>query len=364
MTPASTAVTLTRDEARRLIVRAQLLDAARPGDLIETLEQVGTVKIDPTATIATAEHTALWSRIGDGYEPGQLRKAVDDDRLLYEYAATIRSASMMSLLRVLLSPHALHPRTRAWMEANERFRSDILARLRAEGPLVASAIPDTAQVEHTSESGWYGPSQVPRMLEVLSHTGEVAVTRREGRMRVWDLATRVYPEPAALSPEDASAALDAYRLRAAGLAKHRSPWSRVGSAGTEVRVEGSSWRFRADPDLLATLDDDPGGRVAILNPYDTMLTDRARLTEVFDFTYVLEQFKPKSQRRFGYFAHPVLVGDRFVAMLDAELVSDRTVLRVNALHELEPLADEERDMIHAEITALAAWLGAHPPIFD
>ena len=43
------------------MVRAQLLDAARPGDVVEVAEQLGYIKIDPTATIAPCEHTVLWS---------------------------------------------------------------------------------------------------------------------------------------------------------------------------------------------------------------------------------------------------------------------------------------------------------------
>ena len=50
---------LTRDEARRIAVRAQLLDADRPGDVVEVAEQLGSIKIDPTATIAPAEQTAF-----------------------------------------------------------------------------------------------------------------------------------------------------------------------------------------------------------------------------------------------------------------------------------------------------------------
>ena len=63
---------LTRDDARRLVVRAQLLDAQRPGDVVEVAEQLGSIKIDPTATIAPAEQAVPWARIGWSYEPGQL----------------------------------------------------------------------------------------------------------------------------------------------------------------------------------------------------------------------------------------------------------------------------------------------------
>ena len=67
------------------------------------------------------------------------------------------------------------------------------------------------------------------------------------------------------------------RLQAAGIAKQKSPWTPVGEAGEAARVEGSAWKFRVDPDAIAALDDDPGGRVAFLNPYDSLLFDRPRL---------------------------------------------------------------------------------------
>ena len=54
-----TAHRLTRDQARRLVVRAQLLDAQRPGDVVEVAEQLAYIKIDPTAVITTSEHAML-----------------------------------------------------------------------------------------------------------------------------------------------------------------------------------------------------------------------------------------------------------------------------------------------------------------
>ena len=88
-----------------------------------------------------------------------------------------------------------------------------------------------------------------------------------------------------------------------------------------------------------------------------MLFDRPRLQELFEFEYILEQFKPKAQRRYGYFAHPILLGDRFVGLLDAELDKKKETLVVTAVHELEDLDAEEREMIDAEVRDLAEWLG-------
>lgn len=358
MTAASAAHSLTRDQARRMIVRAQLLDARRPGDVVEVAEQLGYIKIDPTATIASCEHTMLWSRIGWSYEAGQLQKAVEIDRLLFEFDGTFRPTSLLPLLLPAMRQHPRRESSRQWLDANAKFRRDVLARLRAEGPLTASAIPDTAAVAR-KDDGWYGPNQVPQMLEMLSRRGEVAVVRREGRHRVWDLAERVFPQDLPeYSLEEAERLLAERRLQAAGIAKQKGPWTPVGMAGEPATVEGSKWRFRVDPEALATLDDeDDGGRVAFLNPYDPLLFDRPRLQEVFEFSYVLEQFKPKSQRVYGYFAHPILLGDRFAGMLDAEVDRGREVLKVTAIHEFAPFEPEEREMVQAEIADLAEWLG-------
>lgn len=348
---------LTRDEARRVAVRAQMLDAQRPTDVIEVAEQLGSVKIDPTATIAPAEHTILWSRMGATYEPYQLSKAAETDRLLFEFDGAYRP---VSLLPLLLPGMRLWPRrasSREWLDANDRFRTEVLARLKAEGPLLASQIPDTADVVRPPD-GWFGANQTVHMLGFLQRQGEVAVVGREGRSRRWDVADRVYPPNLPeYSLEDAERMLDEVRLRAAGIAKQKSPWTPVGQAGEPVTVEGQRQKYRVDAEMLAALDDEDSGRVAFLSPYDGMLFDRPRLREIFDFDYLLEQYKPKSQRRYGFFAHPILMGDRFVGMLEAEANRLQEQFVVSAVHQSIPFEPEEDEMVRAEITDLAQWLG-------
>ncbi|CAN5282665.1 crosslink repair DNA glycosylase YcaQ family protein [soil metagenome] len=354
---------LTRDQARRIAVRAQLLDADRPGDVVGVAEQLGAIKIDPTATIAPAEQSILWSRIGSSYESVQLSKAVEIDRLLFEFDAAFRPISLLPLMLPAMLQWPRRPKTREWLEANATFRADVLARLRAEGPLLATQIPDTAQVARAPD-GWTGSNQVPIMLDFLQRQGAVAVVGREGRARRWDLAERVYPQNLPeYSLEEAEQLLDERRLQAAGIAKQKSPWTPVGEAGEPATVEGSKWKYRVDPEALAALEEDDGGRVAFLSPYDGMLFDRPRLEELFEFKYVLEQFKPKPQRVYGFFAYPILMGDRFVGMLDAEVNRDQESLTVNAVHEFLPFEAEEDEMVRAEIADLAEWLGVTLRLF-
>jgi hypothetical protein len=196
------------------------------------------------------------------------------------------------------------------------------------------------------------------MLDFLQMQGQVAVVGREGRTRRWDLAERVYPQNVPeYEFEDAQRMLSERRLHVAGIAKTKSPWSGVGEAGEAATVEGSVWKYRVDPEALAAIEDDDGGRVAFLSPYDGMLFDRPRLREIFEFDYILEQFKPKAQRKYGFFAHPILMGDRFVGLLDAEISREREALKVNAVHELLPFDPEEDEMVRSEIANLAEWLG-------
>lgn len=341
---------------------AQLLDADRPDDLVAVAEQLGAIKIDPTATIAPAEQTILWSRIGSSHDTGMLTQVVERDRLLFEFDGTFRPMSLLPLMLPGMRRWPTRTSSRDWLEANTRFRDDVLARLRAEGPLLAADIPDTAQVARAPD-GWSGSNQVGPMLDFLLRQGSVAIVGREGRQRRWDLAERVYPPNLPeYSFEEAERLLNERRLQAAGIAKQRSPWTPVGDAGEPATVEGLTQKYRVDPAALAALAHDPGGRVAFLNPYDGMLFDRPRLSELFEFDYVLEQFKPKPQRRYGFFAHPILFGDRFIGMLDAEVDREHEVLRVNAVHEFLPFDPEEHELITAEILDLAEWLGVRPPV--
>jgi len=338
-------------------VRAQLLDANRPGDVIEVAEELGAIKIDPTATIAPSEHSILWSRIGEGYDPIQLSKAVETDRLLFEFDGAFRPVGLLPLMLPAMRRWPQRESTRQWIAANRRFRGDVLARLRADGPLLAADIPDTAEVTRPPDD-WFGPNQTVHMLDILQRQGEVAVVGREGRHRRWDLAERVYPRGMPEYDDDeAQRLLNERRLHAAGIAKQKSPWTPVGEAGEPAIIEGSARKYRVDPEAVAALEEDDGGRVAFLSPYDGMLFDRPRLREVFDFDYVLEQYKPKPQRRYGFFAYPILMGDRFVGMLDAEVSREHEVLTVNAVHEFFPFDPEEDEMVRAELIDLARWLG-------
>jgi uncharacterized protein len=352
-------LTLSPQDARRLAVTAQLLTAQRPADIVETIDGLTVVNIEPTAAIAPSADLILWSRIGWPYEPADLGRAMEVDRAVFEWGGHYRLMTDLPLIRPEMARRPQHQHGRRWLAENDRFRRDVLARLRAEGPLHAAEIPDTAQVPWTS-TGWTNNRNSSQMLEILLGCGQVAVWARDARGRLFDIAERVYPaDQPELSDEDADRERAERRLGALGISRAKGiaqPFEPIdaGATGVAAVVDGVAGEWRVD---AALLDAPFEPRTALLSPFDRLVFDRDRLRDLFGYEYILEMYKPAAKRRWGYFALPILHGDRFVGKLDAKADRRAGVLRVHAVHEDEPFTAEVAAAVDAEIRALAGWLG-------
>jgi hypothetical protein len=350
---------LTKEEARRIAVRAQLLTAERPAELVPMVEHLGFLQIDPTAAIAPSADLVAWSRLGNAYRPEALKAALEQDRSLFEFDAMIRPMADVGLYLAGASERPEWADVRRWLQRNDGFRRDILDRLAADGPISSRDIPDTSAVPWPS-SGWTNNRNTTKMLEILIVRGEVAISGRAGRERLWDLPERVYPPDVAVpSVEEAARLRDERRLRSLGIARSKAramPMEpiHVGVAGETAVVDGVKGEWRVDP---AAMGDAFAGRTALLSPFDRLVHDRVRALELFDFDYTLEMYKPVDKRRWGYYALPILHNDRLVGKLDATADRKASVLRVNAIHEDVPFTPAIRDGVDAEIAELAAWLG-------
>jgi uncharacterized protein YcaQ len=340
-------------------VRAQLLAARRPTDLVEVVRQLTFLQIDPTAAIAPSADLVAWSRLGSSYRPEYLKQAVEEDRALFELDAMVRPIEDLGLCLAGASDFPNYDSSRAWFRENDPFRRDILKLLRRSGPVTSREIPDTSVVPWRS-TGWTGNRNVTQMLEFLMMRGEIAIAGRVGRERLWDLAERVYPADVVVpSVEEAERTRNERRLASLGIARAKGramPMEpiHVGDAGEPAVVEGTKGEWRVDP---AALGDGFEGRTALLSPFDRLIHDRGRAEELFDFEYTLEMYKPEAKRRWGYFALPILHGDRLVGKLDAKTDRKASVLRVNAIHEDVKFTRAIAKDVRAELDDLASWLG-------
>lgn len=352
---------LTKTQARRIAVRAQLLDADRPSDLVSIVEQLTLLQLDPTSAIAPSADLVAWSRLGSSYRPADLKVALEQARTLFEFNAVVRPMGDLGLYLPGAAERPSYQQTREWLLDNDRFRRDILDRLASSGPLSSRDIPDTSVVPWPS-SGWTNDRNVTQMLEILMMRGEVAICGRTGRERLWDLAERVYPSDVEVpSVEDATRRKNERRLASLGVARRKTtkvpvePYE-VGEAGEPAVVEGVKGEWRVDP---AALSDAFEGRTALLSPFDRLIHDRARAMELFDFEYSLEMYKPAASRRWGYYALPILHLDQLVGKVDAVADRKASVLRVNAIHEDVRFTRTMETAVRAELENLASWLGLY-----
>jgi uncharacterized protein len=361
---------LTRPDARRIAVRAQLLTGQRPPDLLTVVRQLTMLQLDPVSAIAPSADLVAWSRLGSAYQPKHLQAAVAD-RDLIELLAFLRPAEDLALYRAEMAEWGDHVDAsewrayrRDWVAANDRCRLDILARLGREGPLPSRELPDTCDKPWES-TGWTNNKNVTKLLDFMVGRGEVAVAGRKGRERLWDLAERVYPGHPVVPAAEAALERDRRRLRALGIARLTGPALPVEpavvaeAAGEPAVVEGVRGEWRVDPAYLDEPDGRPApfeARAALLSPFDRLVHDRVRAADLFEFEYQLEMYKPAAKRRWGYYALPILYGDRLVGKLDATADRKSGVFTVNAVHQDVPFTAPMAAAIDAEIGDLAAWL--------
>jgi uncharacterized protein YcaQ len=354
---------LSRAQARRIAVQAQLLDAERPVELLDVVRRLTLLQNDRTDAVAPSADLVAWSRLGSRYRPALLAEALRDGSVI-ELRGMIRPGEDIALYRAEMAEWPGSGEVPGWLQAqddwvrvNEDFRLDILERLDNDGPLTSRELPDTCLVPWTS-SGWNNHRNVSMMLGFLDKRGEIAMAGFRGRDRLWDLAARVYPDNQAVPVAEALRIRNERRLRSLGIVRARAQDSPVepldvGEVGEPAVVDGVRGRWRVDPALLGT----PfRGRAALLSPLDRLVYDRKRMVDLFEFDYQLEMYKPVAQRRWGYYALPILYGDRLVGKVDATSRRDAGVLQVDAIHTDVAFSTAMTTAVRRELIDLARCL--------
>ena len=343
--------------------------------MLEVVEYLGGLQMDPTAAVARAEHLVLWSRLG-AYDVDELRRLLFETQELFEYRAFIVPMSDFAIHRESMRRYPRGDLARAryireWLRANAGFRRYVLRELRRRGPLRSRELEDRAAVPW-STGGWNDAKSLGRMLELLALGGRIAIVGRDGNERIWDLAERLYPldERRRASGEIAETLL-ARQLRWCGLARadrfgfafDGAPPGRERALRRLVRegvavpvtVDGTRGEWLAHAELLE-LPFRP--RTTLLCPFDKLINDRAFAEELFGFRYRLEIYVPPAKRRFGYYVLPILHGERLIGRVDPVFDRKAGLLRLNGVWAEPDAPAGAGEPIARAIRGLARWLGA------
>src|SRR6476619_1247432 len=216
---------VSREEARRIAVRAQLLDGSADG-VLDTIRRLGFLQIDPISTVAPPQRLVLWSRLGP-YDPGELDRLLWKERKLFEWSAFIWPIEDFPLIRARMrrrrGTYTYEKRGTEFLRTNARFKRHLLRELETRGPLLSREIEADLMVSRDPHD-WWGSRKVTLMLELLEGRGIVAIVGRNGKQRVWDLAERWYPEAESIRWPEARRVLEEKRWRALGVRLDGGEW--------------------------------------------------------------------------------------------------------------------------------------------
>ncbi len=357
---------VTAPQARRLLMGAQgLLDdpsrPATPASLQSLVNRMGFVQVDSINTVERAHHLTLGSRL-DRYRPALLTTLLEKHRSLFEHWTHDASA-----IPTAFFPHWRHRferHRRRFHEDNwlrdrlgrgyRKVMDEIRERIRRDGPVLSR---DFEHDRKGEPGGWWGWKPQKAALEVLWRAGELAIARREGFQKVYDLTERVLPEaharPATPRHEHEDwacrEALD--RLGVATSGEIAAFWRAIGHADAKRWCREALRRGEVEEVLVESVDGAPArkalavagwrerlkklpsppDRMRLLSPFDPILRDRNRAQRLFGFDYRFEAFVPGPKRKFGYYVMPVLDGEDLVGRIEPKFQRDSGTLEVRGL---------------------------------
>jgi uncharacterized protein YcaQ len=378
-------IEFSREAARGLLLAAQGLGSpprrsATKGDVLDAIRWMGVLQIDSISVVARSPYLVLWSRIG-AYDPIWLDELLAEGAIFeyWSHAACFVPIEDYGLYRRLMLDKS--DKTRVWMEAHPDALEHVMGHIRKEGPVRAAEFART----DGKAGGWWEWKPEKRALEHLFAAGELMISHRENFHRVYDLRERVL-ENALPNWEDALAptehevrralALKAVRALGVAVARWVPDYFRTPKRGTaplleELADEGGLLRARIEgfdepayvhPDNAGLAEKVLSGGLrssvtTLLSPFDPVIWDRARASELFGFDYKIEVYTPAARRRYGYYSLPILHGGALVGRLDAKAHRKEGLFEVKAAH-LEPgvpLSDELAASLAGALRACASW---------
>ena len=382
-------------DARRMFLAAQGLcdDPARPANLravAKLIDRLGFVQVDSIQRVERAHHLILGARL-DGYRPALLDRLAFERRALFEHwthDAAYIPVSLFPHWKLRFERREVEMRRKRWFKTRMGKDPDaVLARVHArivrEGALRAR---DFERSPARTSEGWWDWTPEKTALEVLWHSGRLAIAGRDRFDKVYDLLERVFPDAHAARAPTREAHVDwacssaLERLGSATPSELAYFWGGIGVAEAVAWCRASVERGSAVAVKLAASNGarpvsgfaphdwqarlrrapDPRPELRLLAPFDPVLRDRKRLTRLFGFEYRFEAFTPAAKRRWGYYVLPILEGERLVGRLDPRHDRERSTLVVERVwweRGVRATAARRRGLARA-LEKLAARVGA------
>jgi uncharacterized protein YcaQ len=377
-------IEFSREAARSLLLAVQGLGSpprrsATRDDVLDTIRRMGVLQIDSISVVARSPYLVLWSRIG-AYDPIWLDELLAEGAIFeyWSHAACFVPIEDYGLYRRLMLDKT--DKTRVWMEAHPDALEHVLGHIRKEGPVRSAEFART----DGKAGGWWEWKPEKRALEHLFAVGELMISHRENFHRVYDLRERVlanvlptWEDTLAPTEQEVRRALALKAVRSLGITVarwvpdyFRTPKKGAASLLEELADDGSLLRAGIEdepayvhPGNARLAEEVLSGRqrssvTTLLSPFDPVVWDRARASELFGFDYKIEVYTPAARRRYGYYSLPILHDGALVGRLDAKAHRKEDLFEVKAAH-LEPGVPVSDDLVASLAGALRACASWH-----
>lgn len=368
---------LSQNRGRHLWIAAQRLDSATPfGDgpaaTSAAIAHLGYVQIDTINVIERCHHHILFSRI-PGYRRADLAQVQSGDKSIFEYwthaLSYVPTADLPFFVPVMKQYRETPSRWFGSVTPDEVKK--MLKRLRKEGPLSIRDIGDDELVD--KDHPWASRKPSKRVLEMMFFQGLVTVGARQGMVKTYDLLPRHFgaTPKAATSRQIVAYKLDrALRSQAVvsldSICHLDAPSKKAVKELIDSRVrrrllvpvtiEGAEKaQHWVTPDLLDAPAGEPPDLVHILSPFDPLIIQRKRLKLFFGYDHLFEAYLPAAKRKLGYFALPILMGDRIVAAFDLKTDRAGKKLLIQQATWLEDVGAEGRAAVDAALERFEAF---------
>ena len=373
-------LTLSPRQARAIWLRAQRLDEVEPFGsgpeaALAAVEHLGYVQIDTINVIERCHHHILFSRIPN-YRRAHLAQLQSTDKTVFEYwTHALSYVPVTDFSYFLPAMKRFRDISDTWFgKVTPAEITAMTRRLKREGPLSIRDIADDELVE--KHHPWASRKPSKRVLQLMFYQGLVVVSARQGMVKTYDLTARHFgwermPRPAT-ERQVTTYKLDR-ALRSQGVVSldsicHLEPSAKPSVLAliesrvkrrqlVEVAIEGAPRvKLWATPAALAEVPDPPASDlVHLLSPFDPLIIQRRRLKLFFGYEHLFEAYVPVSKRKLGYFALPVLMGDRVVAAIDLKADRVQRRLLVNKLSWLAEPGAGEKDALDLALDRFASF---------
>jgi uncharacterized protein YcaQ len=349
-TDPSDPVDLPPAVARTMAIRASALDqpdpfGSGPDATRAAVRRLGYVQIDTINVIERCHHHILWSRMPD-YRPAHLDVAQSVDKSVFEYwTHALAYLPTEDFTFVVADMRARKADPGPWFaNVDRKDVRRLLRRIHDEGPL---SIRDIDDVPVEKDHPWASRKPSKRALEMAFFAGDLTISRRQGMVKTYELTDRHFGWDRRPSPANAKRTAEWMldrALRSQGVVSldsicHLDAPRKAGVRAVidqrvrrrklvPLAIEGAGTLVHwAEPAAIeAGREAPPPGLVHVLSPFDPLVIQRRRLALLFGYEHRFEAYVPEPKRVFGYFALPVLAGDRFVAAIDSK--ADRAAGRL------------------------------------